>query len=64
MHLVDLYRLQAAPPAVWRRYQDLLAAADASAHDSPAARALAAFCKDWEQDPQTVTEAVAKAADI
>jgi hypothetical protein len=58
MHLIDLYRLQAAGDTVWRHYQALTAQADASAGGSLAALAKARFEKDWETDPQSVIKAL------
>jgi hypothetical protein len=59
MHLTELYRLERAGGAVWQRYQELVAAADASLHDSPAQRALGEFQQAWAADPAGVTAALA-----
>jgi hypothetical protein len=58
MHLVDLLKLEATGGAVLARYRALTAQADASAHDSPAARAKAEFERDWAADPEAVKRAV------
>jgi hypothetical protein len=58
MHLVELRKLEATGGAVLARYRALLAQADASAHDSPAARALAEFQRDWAADPEAAKRAM------
>jgi len=64
-----LYRLTFPESAgARRRHEELLAQADRSAHDSPAAQALARFQQDWQSDPERViaeceaAERAAKAA--
>jgi hypothetical protein len=55
-------RLQHAGGAVWEKYRRLLSEADASAHDSPAALALAEFEQAWLADPQAAEEQARTAA--
>jgi hypothetical protein len=64
MHLVELYKLEAAGGPILERYRALTAAADMSAADGPAAMAKAEFERQWAEDSAAVTAAVAKAADI
>jgi hypothetical protein len=54
--LVEVRRLQYAGGAVWEKYRRLLIAADNAAADSPAARELAEFQRDWAADPQAAEE--------
>jgi hypothetical protein len=58
----EVRRLEATGGAVLARYRALVAAADASAYDSPAARAKAEFERDWAADPETVKRIVAAEA--
>jgi hypothetical protein len=50
MDLAQLRKLEAAAGQVLKHYRALVAQADCSAHDSPAARAKSQFEKDWETD--------------
>jgi hypothetical protein len=54
MYIGELRRLQAAGGPLLRRYRDLLARRDASAHDSPAARELGDFLRAWRTDPEAL----------
>jgi len=56
--LVQLGKLQAVGGKVLARYEALVAAADNSAYDSPAARELEAFQRDFVADPEAVISAV------
>jgi hypothetical protein len=58
MDLGALYRLEATGGLTLERYRELLAQGDAAASDSPAANALAVFCKQWETNPTALTAAV------
>ena len=58
MDLAQLRKLEAAAGQVLKHYHQLLAQADCSAHDSPAALAKAKFEKDWETDPKAVIAAI------
>jgi hypothetical protein len=63
MFIVDLLRLEAPGlQKVREHYAKLTAAADASAHGSPANEAKAAFERDWAADPEAVTRAAEAAA--
>jgi hypothetical protein len=53
-----LHKLEIAGGLTMQRYQELVAAADQSAHDSPAALAKAQFEKDWELGPNELAERV------
>jgi hypothetical protein len=57
MHMVDVARMR-ANPKVWARYEALLGRADHAQHGSPDANALAAFQRDWANDPEAVRRAV------
>jgi hypothetical protein len=48
--LVELQRLQQSGDLLAERYAELVAAADQSMHDAPAARALAEFQRDYAND--------------
>ena len=63
MHLVDQYRLAAAPAAVVAHYRKLTARADGSAADGPDAVAKAKFELAWQTDPVALTAAIESEAD-
>jgi hypothetical protein len=50
MHLTELRKIEAAGGLVLQRYAELTAAADGSAHGSPAAEAKAEFERDFVAD--------------
>jgi hypothetical protein len=54
MHHVELLHLHAGGGPLLRRYQELLARRDASAHDSPAHRDLHDFLVRWRADPEAL----------
>jgi hypothetical protein len=63
--LNEMRRLQYAGGAVWEKYRQLLSAADAAMHDSPAHKALGEFEMAWKTDPEAVIRAVeAEAAEV
>jgi hypothetical protein len=64
MDLIQLRKLEATAGQVLKHYHELLRQADASMHDSPAARAKAEFERDWVNDPEAVTRVVEQEAKV